>query len=145
MWPNRQKVCHSTDNVNNYLVDNNRCVQPMQIDVCEHIRTRYRSINYNYLCCRCPGNITFLAVLCNMYKWYTCTYHRRRIRIEQFLRVEWKLSREIRRYVSRFFFKHNNNTEEKTRYNKSLLLFSFSSFSLFAAFELIWKCCINRC
>lgn len=114
MWPtHRQKVCHSTDNVNNYLVDNNRCVQPMQIDVCEHIRTRYRSINYNYLCCRCPGNITFLAVLCNMYKWYTCTYHRRRIRIEQFLRVEWKLSREIRRYVSRFFFKHNNNTEEK--------------------------------
>lgn len=58
----RQKVCHSADNVNNYLVDNNRCVRPMQIDVCEHIRTRYRSINYNYLCCRCPGNITFLAV-----------------------------------------------------------------------------------
>ena len=72
-----QKVDHLADNVNNYLVDNNRCAQLMQIDVCEHIRTCYRSINYSYLCCRCrPGNITFLApVVC------TCIRTHRGIRV----------------------------------------------------------------
>lgn len=84
--PHRQKVCHVADNVNNYLVDNNRCVQLMQIDVCEYIRTRYRSINYSYLRCRCcPGNITFLTVRTCTHTCDTC--HRRGIPIERFLRI----------------------------------------------------------